>query len=155
MVIDHDSADDDFEDLPPVSSLNVVNRNAPQASQSNLRMTTIPSDDESTKDEELVAAHYNARPDEGHSARSRSAILHLRTFNNWIKNVMMKEFARGRNLRVLDLACGKGGDLGKWNRLAVTHVTGVGKEICPLFFRHCRSIIGPCQGTVPRVETQI
>lgn len=125
--MDYDSADDDFEDLPPVSSLNVIDRNAPKTSQTSL--DTVPhSGDESDKDEEIVAAHYNARPDEGHDARSRSAILHLRIFNNWIKNVMIQEFARGRNLKVLDLACGKGGDLGKWNKLAATHLTGVGKK---------------------------
>ena len=48
-----------------------------------------------------------------------SHIYHMRKFNNWIKAKVIAN-ARPKNvnkrgLAVLDLACGKGGDLGKWS----------------------------------------
>ena len=83
---------------------------------------------EASKNEsESVADHYNARPDAGIGQRGRSAILHLRDFNNWVKAVLIREFAPTSKLKVLDLACGKGGDLLKWDKASASHVTGVGK----------------------------
>jgi mRNA (guanine-N7-)-methyltransferase len=63
--------------------------------------------------------------------RADSRIYHMRAFNGWVKATQIQELdpkssapaAKGRpghrqpqrgGLRVLDLACGKGGDLGKW-----------------------------------------
>ncbi|CAM9351246.1 unnamed protein product, partial [Discosporangium mesarthrocarpum] len=54
------------------------------------------------------------------SEQAHSLIYHLKRFNNWVKITLIakasKDPARGKEagLRVLDLACGKGGDLGKW-----------------------------------------
>lgn len=76
-----------------------------------------------------VAAHYNARPNVEPAQRSRSAIIHLRDFNNWTKSVLIREFVSQRNLKVLDLACGKGGDLFKWDKASVSHVTGIGTRV--------------------------
>ncbi len=80
------------------------------------------------KEEErhAVASHYNSRPNVQPAARGRSAIIHLRDFNNWTKSVLIREFVSQRNLKVLDLACGKGGDLLKWDKARVSHITGVG-----------------------------
>lgn len=75
-----------------------------------------------------VADHYNARPNVQPEVRGRSDIIHLRDFNNWTKSVLIREFVSQRNLKVLDLACGKGGDLFKWDKARVSHVTGVGKN---------------------------
>lgn len=74
-----------------------------------------------------VAEHYNARPNVQPQARGRSEIIHLRDFNNWTKSVLIREFVSQRKLSVLDLACGKGGDLFKWDKASVQHVTGIGK----------------------------
>jgi len=50
-------------------------------------------------------------------------IFHMRAYNGWVKATQIQELdprtkGPGRKpdspLRVLDLACGKGGDLGKW-----------------------------------------
>ncbi|KAL3811363.1 hypothetical protein ACHAXA_011327 [Cyclostephanos tholiformis] len=61
--------------------------------------------------------------------RADSRLLHMRNFNGWVKATQIAELdpdtsSRGSSsgkkrsrlspLRVLDLACGKGGDLGKW-----------------------------------------
>lgn len=84
---------------------------------------------ENNNDSSTVAEHYNARPNLLPQDRLRSPIIHLRGFNNWIKSVLIREFVSQRNLKVLDLACGKGGDLYKWDKASVAHVTGIGKGI--------------------------
>ena len=91
---------------------------------------------------------YNARPEYvkqfGREWRkTESKIKGLRTFNNWIKSVMIQKFSpdepavqeeRGwgqeepedlapeekKPLLVLDVGCGKGGDLGKWQQAPQT-----------------------------------
>ena len=60
-----------------------------------------------------VAVHYNSLADRHRTLTSGSDILHVRNLHNWIKSVLI-----GRHLRpgaaVLDLACGKGGDMQKF-----------------------------------------
>lgn len=69
-----------------------------------------------------VAEHYNARPNKGAQERRSSPIFHLRAFNNWIKSVLIKEAMHVlhscsiQHMSVLDVACGKGGDLGKFKK---------------------------------------
>lgn len=71
---------------------------------------------------DVVRQHYNAVPQRGRDWRkTESLIKGLRSFNNWVKSVIIHKFspADARNeppLRVLDLGCGKGGDLGKWQQ---------------------------------------
>lgn len=66
-----------------------------------------------------MSEHYSGREDSGRGARSLGDGVVLRKFNNWVKAVLMLEFAQSkdgqRNL-VLDICCGKGGDLNKWNQ---------------------------------------
>ena len=73
--------------------------------------------------EEVVRQHYNAVPQRGREWRKTdSRIKGLRSFNNWIKSTIIHKFSpseSGRGplpLRVLDIGCGKGGDLGKWQQ---------------------------------------
>ncbi|CAI2302256.1 unnamed protein product [Caenorhabditis sp. 36 PRJEB53466] len=67
-----------------------------------------------------VADHYNRVKQAGIQDRKDSRIFFMRNMNNWIKSQLIDDAKRrleesnvGR-LRVLDLACGKGGDLRKW-----------------------------------------
>ncbi|KAH0617836.1 hypothetical protein JD844_016468 [Phrynosoma platyrhinos] len=93
----------------------------------------LETDSEKKKHTEAVAAHYNKLEEVGLEQRSMSRIFHLRNFNNWIKSVLIGEFLdrvrrRKQNITVLDLGCGKGGDLLKWrkgriNRLVCTAAT--------------------------------
>lgn len=89
--------------------------------------STSSSSSSTFNESQSVAEHYNARPNVQPQARGRSEIIHLRDFNNWTKSVLIREFVSQRKLSVLDLACGKGGDLFKWDKASVQHVTGIGK----------------------------
>lgn len=70
-------------------------------------------------DSNHVAAHYNERRNEGRQGRKRSRIYHMRQFNNWLKSVLIKLHTRP-GYSVLDLCCGKGGDLQKWVAVSCT-----------------------------------
>lgn len=74
-----------------------------------------------------VADHYNARPDVGVEKRKESAIFRLKSFNNWLKSVLIGRHARP-NDRVLDMGVGKGGDLLKWSKARIKFFIGCGKE---------------------------
>jgi mRNA (guanine-N7-)-methyltransferase len=90
---------------------------------------------------DAVREHYNAVPERGRDWRKTdSRIKGLRSFNNWIKSTLIQKFspnedytpgaqehggmrfAEGpdpevaKGLLVLDMGCGKGGDLGKWQQ---------------------------------------
>ena len=73
--------------------------------------------------EEVVRQHYNAVPERGRDWRKTdSRIKGLRSFNNWVKSTIIHKFSPTEiggeppPLRVLDIGCGKGGDLGKWQQ---------------------------------------
>lgn len=80
-----------------------------------------------------VAAHYNARPQIRREQRNDSPILHMKNFNNWVKSVLIGSYAR-KGDRVLDMACGKGGDLGKWEKACISDLIGVGMCTLHLFW---------------------
>ncbi|ORX71785.1 guanine-7 methyltransferase, isoform CRA_d [Linderina pennispora] len=63
---------------------------------------------------EQVAAHYNSRRELGVQGRLHTAITGLRIFNNWVKSIIIRQNTF-RGCKVLDLGCGKGGDLRKWS----------------------------------------
>lgn len=49
-------------------------------------------------------------------------LLNARRFNNFVKNKILKKYVKGNSL--LDLACGKGGDIHKWISLHIKTVKG-------------------------------
>lgn len=77
---------------------------------------------------DVVKQHYNAVPQRGREWRQQSSrIKGLRSFNNWVKSTLIQKFSPSDEFRaadrfnepppgllVLDMGCGKGGDLGKW-----------------------------------------
>ncbi|KAH9857707.1 mRNA capping enzyme-domain-containing protein [Lenzites betulinus] len=86
-----------------------------------------------------VTPLHNARPDVGVAQRQDSPIIGLKSFNNWVKSVLITRFAhpalaasptgqrRGSRMRgrVLDMGCGKGGDLTKWAKANVAEYVGL------------------------------
>ena len=44
--------------------------------------------------------------------------------NNFIKTLLIKEVGRRKDLSVLDLCCGMGGDLEKWQKMNIAHYVG-------------------------------
>lgn len=88
-----------------------------------------------------VAAHYNELQECGLEQRSQSRIFYLRNFNNWMKSILIGEFIekvrqrKRRDITVLDLGCGKGGDLLKWrkgriDKLVCTDIADVSVQQC-------------------------
>ncbi|KAI0133558.1 mRNA capping enzyme [Xylariales sp. AK1849] len=85
---------------------------------------------------DVVRQHYNSVPERGRDWRKTSSnIKGLRSFNNWVKSTIIQKFSPdedhtpgahqqgrdmagvgGTELLVLDIGCGKGGDLGKWQQ---------------------------------------
>lgn len=92
---------------------------------------------------DVVRRHYNNVPERGRDwRRTESNIKGLRAFNNWVKSCIIQRYSpnqdfgtagRGRdrqdNLLVLDLGCGKGGDLQKWTNAPQTVGLYVGIDI--------------------------
>ncbi|KAF3491321.1 mRNA cap methyltransferase [Arthroderma uncinatum] len=89
---------------------------------------------------DVVRQHYNAVPERGREWRkTESKIKGLRSFNNWVKSTLIQKFSPSEDflarhndrdlagsasvapeeekpLLIVDLGCGKGGDLGKWQQ---------------------------------------
>ncbi|GMJ05162.1 hypothetical protein like AT3G20650 [Hibiscus trionum] len=94
-------------------------------------------EDESTKIyARKVADHYSARTNQTLEEREASPIIHLKKLNNWIKSVLIQLYAR-RGDAVLDLACGKGGDLIKWDKAKVEYYVGI--DIAEGSIEDCRT----------------
>ncbi|KAM4705324.1 mRNA cap guanine-N(7) methyltransferase [Rhinophrynus dorsalis] len=96
-----------------------------------------------------VAAHYNELQECGLQARSQSRIFYMRNFNNWMKSALIGDFVgkvrqrKNRNITVLDLGCGKGGDLLKWkkgriDKLVCTDIAEVSVQQCEQRYRDMR-----------------
>lgn len=80
--------------------------------------------------EAMVQIHstfYEGQREQFHALRQTSNVIFLRKFNNWIKSVLINQtcYAKGKWLSVLDIWCGKGGDLQKWQRNKVSHYVAV------------------------------
>ncbi|KNC82053.1 hypothetical protein SARC_05647 [Sphaeroforma arctica JP610] len=100
----------------------------------------------------VVAQHYNARPDVGVRAREESPIYALKCFNNWLKATMIQKYVRP-NMCVLDLCCGKGGDLNKWSKARVGRL--VGADIAEVSISHCRQRYSEMRGYKPTAEFHV
>ncbi|VVC39358.1 mRNA (guanine-N(7))-methyltransferase,mRNA (guanine-N(7))-methyltransferase domain,S-adenosyl-L- [Cinara cedri] len=92
-----------------------------------------------------IARHYD-NGENDISARFESRILYLRNFNNWVKSTLIQEAVlmlrnsriHDGKMNVLDLACGKGGDLIKWkNASCMEYLVAVDVSQGSIF--NCRS----------------
>ncbi|XP_046414451.1 mRNA cap guanine-N7 methyltransferase [Neodiprion fabricii] len=111
--------------------------------------SSIPSDlstgDKLAGNSALVTKHYNTLESKGLTQRSQSRIVHMRNFNNWIKSMLISEYLgkarQGKGHRapfkVLDMCCGKGGDLLKWSKANITHL--ICADIAEVSVEQCQS----------------
>lgn len=91
-----------------------------------------------------VANHYNQLENTGIRDRIKSPIFYLRNFNNWVKSMLIGEFVRrledesvsGHRPAVLDMGCGKGGDMLKWKKADIRHLICV--DIAETSVEQCR-----------------
>ena len=59
------------------------------------------------------------------SLRTVSSTIFLKKFNNFIKAAQIREITFGkRNMSILDMCCGAGGDLFKWQKANIAHYVG-------------------------------
>ncbi|XP_014247931.1 mRNA cap guanine-N7 methyltransferase [Cimex lectularius] len=90
-------------------------------------------DEKPNNTQSQVVNHYNSIEEKGLSYRNQSRIVYLRNFNNWIKSMLLAEYldhikskkSQHEPIKVLDLCCGKGGDLNKWHKGNVSHLVCV------------------------------
>lgn len=91
-----------------------------------------------------VAQHYNQVEQKGVRERKKSDIIELRCFNNAMKSLLHHQafkfaanFQTREPLRVLDLGCGKGGDLPKYFRSNQVGLV-VGVDIADVSIEQCK-----------------
>ncbi|CAG9767518.1 unnamed protein product [Ceutorhynchus assimilis] len=94
---------------------------------------------------QVVATHYNLIEEKGLDERSKSRIVHMRNFHNWIKSMLINEYLtkikdskkqHNPPIRVHDMCCGKGGDLQKWKIGNITHL--ICSDIAEVSLEHCK-----------------
>ncbi|KRH94692.1 mRNA cap methyltransferase [Pseudoloma neurophilia] len=71
-----------------------------------------------------VADHYNKIQSLTFGERKMSKIINLRNINNFIKAVLINLYVK-QNDTVLDLGCGKGGDLLKYKKRGIKYLYGI------------------------------
>ena len=77
--------------------------------------------------EEVISK--DIRPEDFYEGRrnipaAASRVEGVRKFNNWVKSVLFQEHTQ-QGFTILDLCCGKGGDIGKFNRHKISFYVGV------------------------------
>ncbi|CAG88922.2 DEHA2F05434p [Debaryomyces hansenii CBS767] len=122
----HDEAEDDV--VAPYSNLAVANpsSNLYQTFQSHI------NNREGKDINSIVRSHYNQRTQQSkfQGSRTKSPIYKLRNFNNAIKYILLGNWVKpnpdsNRPTVILDLCCGKGGDLNKCEFVSVDQYIGI------------------------------
>ncbi len=70
-----------------------------------------------------VEEHYDLKREYNRNERALSKTFHLNSYNNWVKAFVFNMYAKSGD-KILDLCCGKGGDLLKWKNLNVAKIVG-------------------------------
>ncbi|KAF5287720.1 hypothetical protein FQA39_LY15740 [Lamprigera yunnana] len=127
----------------------IDHRKVPKLAAENERVAVFIAEKETTQPGEgygkIIARHYNTLEEKGLQERSESRIFYLRNFHNWIKSMLINEYLtiikNGKKhnapIRVMDLGCGKGGDLLKWRKGGITHL--ICSDIAAVSLDQCKS----------------
>ncbi|XP_013201244.2 mRNA cap guanine-N7 methyltransferase [Amyelois transitella] len=123
----------DNGDAPPI---------IPQENDDGVATPHVPP--KNSEHSSVVAAHYNHLEEKGLKERFNSPIFYVRNFNNWVKSVLIQEYTDkirekdyGRQLKILDICCGKGGDLSKWQKARVEKV--IFADIAAVSVQQCQT----------------
>ncbi|CCX12521.1 Similar to mRNA cap guanine-N7 methyltransferase; acc. no. A1DMG9 [Pyronema omphalodes CBS 100304] len=114
--------------------------------------------------DELVRSHYNDKKELGKQWRQNSKIKGLRSFNNWVKSTLIQKFSPRDDfdprappsqdpndfLVVLDMGCGKGGDLLKWKSAPQEVGFYLGLDTADVSIAHARDRYGAMRRERPR-----
>ncbi|AFM99133.1 mRNA capping enzyme [Encephalitozoon hellem ATCC 50504] len=73
---------------------------------------------------EEIRKHYNSIKEKGREVRQRSRAINIRNANNFIKACLIRLYTK-KGDSVLDLGCGKGGDLLKYERAGIDEYYGI------------------------------
>ena len=81
--------------------------------------STLPQEEQQFHKDNAAAAadEFYSNLTRSMDTRADSRLFHMRAFNGWVKATQIMELdpqTSSQKLRIMDLACGKGGDLGKW-----------------------------------------
>lgn len=112
-------------EVAPYSNLDITNSaHQYKTFQSNIR------NKDSRDINSIVRTHYNQRTHQSRyqGSRTNSPIYKLRNFNNAIKYILLNNFVKKNPsgpTTVLDLCCGKGGDLNKYEFVAIDQYIGI------------------------------
>ncbi|KAM0673137.1 mRNA cap guanine-N7 methyltransferase [Gurleya vavrai] len=71
-----------------------------------------------------VAKHYNEHKSIDKNIRKQSKIIHIRNMHNFIKSILIIKYIKNKK-SVLDLGCGKGGDLKKYTNHKIDFYFGI------------------------------
>ncbi|EPR79987.1 mRNA capping enzyme [Spraguea lophii 42_110] len=71
-----------------------------------------------------IAEHYNSIKSINKKERTQSKIINIRNMNNFIKSILIKKYTKADN-SVLDIGCGKGGDIFKFAHQNIKYYTGI------------------------------
>ena len=107
---------------------NPISKNPSESIITEKREEKIEKINQTTKEELIDPTTYykNFIRDPGIEGRKASRVLFVRHFNNWIKAVLINKYTHllGYDLSVLDLGCGRGGDLIKFFQTKVKLYVG-------------------------------
>ncbi|KAM0688021.1 mRNA cap guanine-N7 methyltransferase [Conglomerata obtusa] len=76
------------------------------------------------ENDERITDHYNKQKALNLDERNQSNILNIRNMHNFIKSILIQKYIRP-NCSVLDLGCGKGGDLKKFSAQKIKCYYGI------------------------------
>ncbi|KAK6205661.1 Abd1 SAM-dependent-RNA (guanine-N7-)-methyltransferase [Scheffersomyces amazonensis] len=122
--------------VPEVTAYSNIEIANPSANHREIRYQTFEShirDRETADINNIVRSHYNQRTvhSKYQGSRTKSPIYKLRNFNNTIKYMLLGNFVkRDENnneklFTLLDLCCGKGGDLNKCEFVGIEQYIGI------------------------------
>ena len=81
---------------------------------------TTPLDETLVKKDDNDAYYVRNTP------RARSLLVPMLDFHNyWIKNMSLLNMFKGKNMKLLDIGCGQGGDIPKWIDVGFNTVVGI------------------------------